>query len=96
MATSPAPRLRTSRTGRPAGRDVLVHSAALGARAARADLAGNTARAARAVRQGRLLREHAGTGRPRQALRLAFDVGYGRQMAQTLSVDGALMSSPPC
>lgn len=89
MPTTAPARSRTSRSRHPAGRDVLVHAAALGARAARADLAGDTARAARAVRQARTLRDHAGTGRPRQALRLAFDVGYGRQMTQALSVDGA-------
>ena len=95
LATTPS-RSRTSRTRRSAGRDVLVHAAALGARAARADLAADPARAARAVRQARALRHHAGTGRPRQALRLAFDVGYGRQMTLALGVDGARQESVTC
>lgn len=87
MTTTPA-RTGPARTSRPAGRDLLVHSAALGARAARADLAGDTDRAGRVVRQARRLRDSA-AGRPRQALRLAFDVGYGRQMSAALTPDGA-------
>ena len=81
MTTLPG-RPRASRPStRSAGSTLLLRAAALGAQAAGADLAGEPETARRLAAQHRRLRQRVRPGTPRQALRIAFDTGYGRAMA---------------
>lgn len=86
MSSTSTTRRRRARRPRPdAGRSALLHAARLGAAAAHADLAGNTADGNTTKRAWKRLRRQVTAGQAREALRMAYTVGYGQTMQAAMS-----------